>query len=303
MAKAQVIPPAAFRASLVADVTLILLLLPMLLFLLPLATNLAAEGVVTILVGGTLIYLSYNIFLPIRRSKPLSREGLEATSLPQSVQLRQSKTINTCALDLVFWRAIVINQSDLESGYGDWRYALAHEAAHIHYRDATILHICSILIISSVAALLAFLPIMINVTLAVFTDGLMNVVRDPQAAGIFVIVPIFVSLNLVLIAWFRKSLHDREFNADRFAFECFGAAYLDYLERNIRNERRARSARFAWDIEENRLSSDRTDCSAASSAADQAVRLFAKPGNHLPICHQHNLCFVVCVCHSIDFYR
>ncbi|MEM0987346.1 MAG: M48 family metalloprotease [Pseudomonadota bacterium] len=181
------------------------------------------------------LFLLNNVIKPVIDSDKLSLERSEKFGLPENVQIRESRVVATRAVDLWIAKYIVVNTADAEMPSTLWQVYLCHEYAHLKYNDTKLFNLVGVLGSFLVGLLL-------SMSLSIASEIFRATSETKAAPLIDGAVVFFIATTFFLYAfilWIGRSLHRREFRADRYAFHATGNSYKKWLERQ---DRRANAA-------------------------------------------------------------
>ncbi|MEM6410173.1 MAG: M48 family metalloprotease [Pseudomonadota bacterium] len=189
------------------------------------------------LLAPLLWYLIVMIYHPLQQSHPADDPKLINLINDRRIRLRTSDTMPTRALDLIFWRAIVINNQDLTGFYQDWRALIGHELVHLKNRDSQYFHFVGVA--GLMILIITFLMIVQFLTYLLLPKRVQQTLELNAAGTAIWASTVIVLACLFFIFWLRRSLHEREFLADQGGRAMNADAFDDWLRRGLRLERNA----------------------------------------------------------------
>ncbi|MGJ8628777.1 MAG: M48 family metalloprotease [Sulfitobacter sp.] len=195
-----------------------------------LAYALEPGGALLMLCLAVLFTFGWMIIIPLKESTRLAKEHEVYKDAPEGVYLRRTATGSTSALDLLWAKIIFFEDADLRPHYNNWRSLIHHEATHLRNNDTRIFLLSAVLGFGYLGQILVLLLVLFGIFL---TEPIQeNEVDSIQAMAA---LTVFIVLQIVLyLVWIKRSLHRREFNADRYAFEQSGQHYVDWMDRTHR---------------------------------------------------------------------
>lgn len=102
-------------------------------------------------------YVFGAIITPLFESRPIENAEIAGAIDDQTIRLRSSQEQPTRAIDLIFRKYIIVNESDLNGHFQDWRALIYHEHCHLTSGDARYFHFLAVSALSLLAGFAMFL--------------------------------------------------------------------------------------------------------------------------------------------------